>query len=200
MAEYIDKQAAIDALTEQNLVVHMDSVNDGLVASCHRSAQRIIANISAADVRPVVTCGKCKYGKYTGTEWFCDKHSGHADKLGEDASYHEYHSKHWFCADGDGENMSEYIDRCKLIEEGWHLQKTVFRDDCVHIERASLLDIPTADVRPVVNGKWEDETGFIFSDLSQQVRCSKCGLIAYFYDKMPMNFCPNCGADMRGKS
>lgn len=53
-----------------------------------------------ADVRPVVTCGKCKYGKYTGTEWFCDKHSGHADKFGEDASYHEYHSKHWFCADG----------------------------------------------------------------------------------------------------
>lgn len=54
MAEYIEREAAIDALTEQNLVVHMDSVNDGLVASCHRSAQRIIANIPAADVRPVV--------------------------------------------------------------------------------------------------------------------------------------------------
>ena len=46
--------------------------------------------------------------------------------------------------------MSEYIDRCKLVEEGWHLQKTVFRNDSVHIEMASLLDIPTADVRPVV--------------------------------------------------
>ena len=56
--------------------------------------------------------------------------------------------------------------------------------------------IPAADVRPVVRGRWKDETGFIFSDLSQQVRCSKCGLIAYFYDKMPMNFCPNCGAMM----
>ena len=52
--EYIEREAAIDALTEQNLVVHMDSVNDGLVASCHRSAQRVIANIPAADVRPVV--------------------------------------------------------------------------------------------------------------------------------------------------
>ena len=60
-----------------------------------------LSDIPAADVRPVVTCGKCKYGKYTGTEWFCDKHSGHADKFGEDASYHEYHSKHWFCADGE---------------------------------------------------------------------------------------------------
>lgn len=53
MAEYIEREAAIDALTERNLVVHMDSVNDGLVASCHRSAQRIIANIPAADVREV---------------------------------------------------------------------------------------------------------------------------------------------------
>ena len=52
--EYIPREAAIDALTEQNLVVHMDSVNDGLVASCHRSAQRIIANIPATAVRPVV--------------------------------------------------------------------------------------------------------------------------------------------------
>lgn len=54
MAEYIEREAAIDALTEQNLVVHIDSVNDGLVASCHRSAQRVIANIPASDVRPVV--------------------------------------------------------------------------------------------------------------------------------------------------
>lgn len=61
---------------------------------------------------------------------------------------------------------------------------------------AELAKLPAADVRPVVSGKWEEETGFIFSDLSQQVRCSKCGLIAYFYDKMPMNFCPNCGAMM----
>lgn len=64
----------------------------------------VLDEVPAADVRPVVTCGKCKYGKYTGTEWFCDKHSGHAEKFGEDASYHEYHSKHWFCADGEEKN------------------------------------------------------------------------------------------------
>ncbi len=67
-------------------------------------ALTILDSIPAADVRPVVTCGKCKYGKYTGTEWFCDKHSGHVDKFGEDASYHEYHSKQWFCADGEERN------------------------------------------------------------------------------------------------
>lgn len=63
-----------------------------------------LRKLPAADVRPVVTCGKCKYGKYTGTSWLCDKHSGHADKFGEDASYYEYHSKHWFCADGEERN------------------------------------------------------------------------------------------------
>lgn len=60
--EYIEREAAIDALTERNLVVHMDSVNDGLVASCHRSAQRVIANIPAADVREV------KRGKWKDVE------------------------------------------------------------------------------------------------------------------------------------
>ena len=59
-----------------------------------------IKRIHAVDAVEVVTCGKCKYGKYTGTEWFCDLHSGHANKFGEDASYHEYHGKHWYCADG----------------------------------------------------------------------------------------------------
>jgi hypothetical protein len=65
MDDCINRQAAIDALTERNLVVHMDSVNDGLVASCHRSAQRIIANIPAADVRSVVR-GKWEHDWETG--------------------------------------------------------------------------------------------------------------------------------------
>jgi len=62
--EYIEREVAIDNLTERNLVVHMDSVNDGLVASCHRSAQRIIANIPAADVRPVVLCRDCIHARH----------------------------------------------------------------------------------------------------------------------------------------
>lgn len=53
----------------------------------------------------------------------------------------------------------------------------------------ALMDIPAADVRPVVRGKW------IINGWS--IRCSECR-----YD-MPFsvrNFCPNCGADMRGES
>lgn len=50
-------------------------------------------------------------------------------------------------------------------------------------------EVPAADVRPVVHGKWEN-TG------SDVWKCSIC-----CYGVMPwnagMNYCPNCGADMR---
>lgn len=92
MTDYISRLAAIEA--------NCGGCNPA-VCSTDCDAVAAIRAIPAADVRHVVTCGKCKYGKYTETEWFCDKHSGHADKFGEDASYHEYHSKHWFCADGE---------------------------------------------------------------------------------------------------
>ena len=93
MAEYIERDAAIKEFSNNGSIFVYGK------QQCKAIVSRL-NTIPAADVRPVVTCGKCKYGKYTGTEWFCDKHSGHADKFGEDASYHEYHSKHWFCADG----------------------------------------------------------------------------------------------------
>ena len=49
-------------------------------------------------------------------------------------------------------------------------------------------DIPTADVRENVRGEW-------ISIMGHQV-CSICG---YKNDIVPTNFCPNCGADMRGE-
>jgi hypothetical protein len=97
MVEYIEREAALDCFAcDLGKKDYSVSYQGFMIEAAFR-----INSIPAADVRPVVTCGKCKYGKYTGTEWFCDKHSGHADKFGEDASYHEYHSKHWFCADGE---------------------------------------------------------------------------------------------------
>jgi len=52
---------------------------------------------------------------------------------------------------------------------------------------------PTSDdVKPVVRGKWEHFGSDVF-------RCSECG-----YGIQPwnigVNFCPNCGADMREES
>lgn len=48
----------------------------------------------------IVHCKDCKYGLYTGTEYHCDNHSGHENRLGEDQYYKEWHNGNWFCADG----------------------------------------------------------------------------------------------------
>ena len=60
-----------------------------------------------------------------------------------------------------------------------------------------LENIPAADVRPVVQGKWSNDDRFY-------IKCSHCGgcvraftgnaLLDY---TQKWNFCPNCGADMR---
>lgn len=62
-----------------------------------------------------------------------------------------------------------------------------------------LIDaIPAADVRPVVRGKW-NYTEMYFDDYAWV--CSVCGEPWVLNDGTPaennMNFCPNCGSDMR---
>lgn len=50
---------------------------------------------------PIIRCKDCKYGLYTGTEYLCDRHSGHVNRFGEDQYYKEWHNGNWFCADGE---------------------------------------------------------------------------------------------------
>jgi hypothetical protein len=65
-----------------------------------------------------------------------------------------------------------------------------------------LKQIPAADVRPAVHGKWkkrmeEKETPY-YKSFTPIWSCSECGTE---YDPslcMTINFCPNCGADCRG--
>lgn len=56
-----------------------------------------------------------------------------------------------------------------------------------------LDEVPVADVRPVVRGKWE--VGGMFDDIG---RCSCCHYMFPSDTAMTeFRFCPNCGADMR---
>ena len=64
--------------------------------------------------------------------------------------------------------------------------------------RRIVEDFPAADVRKVKHGKWlpivdADEDG---SPYQSGVYCSECG----HCDVFEYNFCPNCGADMRGNN
>ncbi len=112
--------------------------------------------------------------------------------------------------------MSEYIDREAFLAEQRHLY-------CENCERRKgkmkngkmrfayeigdapcracrygdvlddLEDYPAADVRPVVRGRWKLEEGIMY--------CSECNKSPH-YVYIPVdewNFCPNCGADMRGE-
>ena len=62
--------------------------------------------------------------------------------------------------------------------------------------RERLKRIPAADVRPVVRGKFEDAMQSCHD--SPHVKCSVCGEYYWRYFNK-FNFCPNCGADMRGE-
>ena len=98
--------------------------------------------------------------------------------------------------------MSDYIDREAVLDlafTGKIIANCNFKKVCKLIE-----DIPAADVRPMKRGKWElDNDGLPV--------CSECGEVALqrLFINLPKlipdirmmrsNFCPNCGADMRGE-
>ena len=54
---------------------------------------------------------------------------------------------------------------------------------------------PTADVRENVRGEWID-----FSMSIKGVPTEACGVCGEWSLGMGKNFCPNCGADMRGEA
>ena len=54
-----------------------------------------------------------------------------------------------------------------------------------------ICDIPAADVQPIRRGHW------IYNDaILNRIRCSECDF--WSDDLQADNFCPSCGADMRG--
>lgn len=50
-------------------------------------------------------------------------------------------------------------------------------------------------------GKWDDSGRYQFMDGTKAIRCTECGcaLTEIEYQKYFYNFCPVCGADMRGE-
>ena len=90
----------------------------------------------------------------------------------------------------------EYIKRSDVLE----LSRIYFSPDLWEeaVPVKAIRNIPSADVQPVVHGKWERrECG-----LDIECKCSACGYRDFvpYHDNywVERNFCPNCGARMDG--
>lgn len=81
--------------------------------------------------------------------------------------------------------MGDYIERKAAL----HAINEFFHDPKVD---AALYSVPAADVRPVVRGRWRWVGQDQWNDCYE---CSQCGKM----NTDNSNFCPNCGADMRGE-
>ena len=102
--------------------------------------------------------------------------------------------------------MARYIDADKL--------KEMLCGDCTAKDKLNcgyyksgfdIDDIPTADVRPVVHGKWMEQGQYLtpVNDekfrLDKSYKCSVCHWGCGCDDKLGWNYCPNCGARMEGE-
>jgi len=85
--------------------------------------------------------------------------------------------------------MDDYIKRSEAVAAfanylGATSKRAAIAVACI------LKPIPAADVRENVRGKW--------IHWARSDECSVCGYNTGKYE-MGSNFCPNCGADMRGE-
>ena len=97
--------------------------------------------------------------------------------------------------------MTEYINKQALLAEY----------DCVHVgppggARKLIEKAPTADVAPVVHGRWipiKVPTGIGFLGIKEMVvgfiRCSECYMEFDVSCEWYSHYCPNCGARMDGE-
>ena len=102
-----------------------------------------------------------------------------------------------------------YIDADRLIDDirpFAEYDSTLRNKDWVRRFEIAIDNVPTADVRENVRGEWIEDNS---REKSMMWRCSVCGRIAYYPTIGPRksykkhcgyNFCPNCGAEMRGES
>lgn len=93
--------------------------------------------------------------------------------------------------------MDKYIDAIVLK---FILEKESLLDDFIGVYhhktvRECIDDMPAADVVKIKYGYWKCFNNDIKNNPMCLV-CSECRYIAY----KRTNYCPHCGADMRGKS
>ena len=92
--------------------------------------------------------------------------------------------------------MKEYIckqDLINNINEG--LITSYFGHDAIEV-MAEIEYMPAADVTETVYGEWVYDRTYYEAD---ECYCSICNQFMTTARGVRMNYCPNCGANMKGK-
>lgn len=99
-------------------------------------------------------------------------------------------------------NEKRLIDADVLMEEVYdsdekHVNGVWHTGDIEYLVMAQQ----TVDVKPVVHGRWEIRSN-PYRVFAHEYACSVCGGYKHklSYEHENMNYCPNCGADMRERS
>ena len=86
--------------------------------------------------------------------------------------------------------MTEYIEREALRD-------ALYDADAITMSGVKILNqFPVADVAPVRHGRWVKKEKYTFGIMYD---CSLCEN-RILDNGHPWNYCPNCGADMRGSN
>ena len=95
--------------------------------------------------------------------------------------------------------MKDLISRQAAIEAVNHICPVDTEYDCALLDRVDvrcvLLDLPSAERK---KGRWINKGQYADFFPHNEYRCSVCDK-PYLEIEMFYNFCPNCGADMRGE-
>ena len=97
----------------------------------------------------------------------------------------------------DREAFVEWLKRIPLIDlsDGRRFCRVIFEDDF----KKAIKNIPKdiiADVAPVRHGRWIEQEKYTFGTMYD---CSICDN-RILDNGHSWNYCPNCGADMRGSN
>lgn len=95
--------------------------------------------------------------------------------------------------------MAEYIERDKVLEAILNLPPKMDEQGYGWLARGGLYqlirDFQSADVAPVVHGKWENKYNQFGDRVYPLPTCSVCGFCTHIRN----NYCPDCGARMDDK-
>lgn len=101
--------------------------------------------------------------------------------------------------------MAEYIEREAITDGRFVDVENEYQKGWNDALEGAYFAIPTADVVEVKHGEWKEINNIVIENGMLTVKgttwcCNVCGEARKTLTKPNMNYCPNCGADMRGRT